>query len=403
MLRVAVGGVEHETTQLLASVGLKTEWAEFEGTGLPLLRGAEVAALGKNNTVVDGFVAGCAAQDLEVVPLCYAKARTGGPVDRATLQRLVAEVIDPLRAQLPVDGVLLSLHGAFCAEENQGSWREDDADGAILAAVRELVGDACPVFSVHDLHCNISQKMVDASDVLVVERTYPHVDMAERALHAAGLMARTLRGEIRPTMAWCSLPMFWAAKKMLEKQEPFRSLVQRLEDLSPSTVSGDWPSAAANLRSADAAPPNGRKGVLSASVGVGYQWADSPTLGASVIIITDNDTAAAQHQASSLAGWVWDCRDDWLSPSLSVDDAIALGEVAGAYPVVLADQGDNTGGGAPGDATHILRLFIEREFTDAVVLYVVDPEAAAIATAAGCDPLHPRYPIPQVGVIRLRV
>jgi len=53
-------------------------------------------------------------------------------------------------------------------------------------------------------------------DVLVVERTYPHVDMAERAQHAAELMARTLSGEVRPTMAWCSLPILWSAKKMLE-------------------------------------------------------------------------------------------------------------------------------------------------------------------------------------------
>ena len=175
--RVAVGGVEHETTQLLASVGFETKLEHFCVNGRSgLLRGAEVAALGSSNSIVDGFVAGCEEHGLEVVPLCYAKARTGGPVGRSTFQSLVAEVTDPLRAALPVDGVLLSLHGAFCAEEGATSaggvtWREDDADGAILAEVRDVVGPAVPVFSVHDLHCNISDVMVGAADVLIVERT----------------------------------------------------------------------------------------------------------------------------------------------------------------------------------------------------------------------------------------
>ena len=102
---------------------------------------AAVAALGANNSIVDGLVKGCREHGLAVVPLAAAKARTGGPVDRATLERLVAELLDPLRAALPVDGVMLSLHGAFCAEERDDTgavtWREDDADGFILQAVRE--------------------------------------------------------------------------------------------------------------------------------------------------------------------------------------------------------------------------------------------------------------------------
>jgi microcystin degradation protein MlrC len=80
----------------------------------------------------------------------------------------VEEVLEPLRAALPVDGVLLSLHGAFCAQDRDAStgeitWRDDDSDGYILAKVRELVGVSVPIFSVHDLHCNISQTMVDAA------------------------------------------------------------------------------------------------------------------------------------------------------------------------------------------------------------------------------------------------
>ena len=70
-------------------------------------------------------------------------------------------------------------------------------------------------------------------------------------------------------------------------------------------------------------------------------------------------------------------------PPLRPARALELGEAAGRYPIVLADQADNTGGGAPGDSTEILRLFIDRDLHEAAVLYVVDPEVAAAATSAG--------------------
>jgi microcystin degradation protein MlrC len=394
MFRVAVGGVEHETAQMLGAAGFTTEFEHFAENSLGgIERGEEVLALRGSNSIVAGFLDGCDANGLAVVPLCYAKARTGGPVNRATLDRLVDEVMTPLRAALPVDGVLLSLHGAFCAEDRSTSsgevtWREDDADGFILAQVRQLVGPTVPVFSVHDLHCNVSQKMVDAADMLVVERTYPHVDMAERAQHAAFVMAKTLAGEVNPTMAWCSLPILWSAKKMIETQEPFRSLIEKLEDLRPSRIAATLaggavaPSAAQNLGRRHHRG-KGVDGILSASVGVGFQWADSPTNGAATIVVADGSPAAAQQHAIALADFVWEHRAEWDAPHVTKEAAVSEGQINGEYPIVIADQGDNTGGGAPGDATHILRMFVENKLEDAVVLYVVDPETAALAAAAG--------------------
>ena len=51
--------------------------------------------------------------------------------------------------------------------------------------------------------------------------------------------------------------------------------------------------------------------------------------------------------------------------------------------MVLADHADNTGGGSPGDSTEILKTFIEWGLTDSLVLYIVDPEVALQAHAAG--------------------
>src|SRR5262249_19219726 len=152
----------------------------------------------------------------------------------------------------------------------------------ILGAVRELVGPSCPILAVHDLHSNLSPAMAQAADALIVERTYPHVDMAERALDAARLMARTLRGEIRPTMALRVLPLFWAAPHMPSPEPPMGEAVAELSRLLE------------------------RPNVLTASLAVGYQWADSPIVGASVVVVTDGDREGARRLADSYAQWIWD-------------------------------------------------------------------------------------------------
>ena len=127
---------------------------------------------------------------------------------------MLDELLDDLRRAGPVDGVLLSLHGSFAAEGI------DDADGAVLQAVRDQVGPDVPLMSVHDLHCNLPEAMIDPADALAVMRTYPHVDMRERALHVTGLMEETLAGRLRPTMAFRQLPLLWSAPRMIDAEPP---------------------------------------------------------------------------------------------------------------------------------------------------------------------------------------
>ena len=96
----------------------------------------------------------------------------------------------------------------------------EDADGAVRQAVRDQVGPDVPLMSVHDLHCNLTEAMIDPADALSVMRTYPHVDMRERALHVTGLMEETLAGRLRPTMAFRQLPLLWSAPRMIDAEPP---------------------------------------------------------------------------------------------------------------------------------------------------------------------------------------
>jgi microcystin degradation protein MlrC len=123
--------------------------------------------------------------------------------------------------------------------------------------------------------------------------------------------------------------------------------------------------------------------VLSATIAVGYPWADVPEVGASVIVVTNNDHELAQTLADDLGDWIWENRLRWYSEPKLLAGALAEGELRGAYPIILADQADNPGGGAPGDTTDVLQKFIDLGLQNALVLYLVDPAAAQAAHAAG--------------------
>lgn len=346
--RIAVGGIEHETAGMLPGETPIEVFRERHVTPAEMLERS-----GDANTVVDGYLQGVRQQGWEVVPLGWVKGTSGPPASQQTFVTLLGELLVELREAGPVDGVLLSLHGSFAVEG------VDDADGAVLAAVRDVVGPDCPLLAVHDMHCNLTEAMIEPADLLVVMRTYPHVDMHERALHAVDCLAQILDGELEPTMAWRQLPLLWSAPCMISAELPMSRVVEQLAQLDEHDE------------------------IVSCSLGVGYQWIDSPAVGASTVVVTNGNSTTAQEQADELATWAWEHRDQWVCGSVDPEAGLDAGEELGKYPIILADQADNTGGGAPGDSTEVLRLFVERNLEDAAVLYVVDRVAAERAQQAG--------------------
>ena len=349
-MRIAVGGIEAETSDFspialpLSTFLLSDRCMDEDGL---------LACSGEANNVIHGLVKGVRENGADLVPLFSAYGGSARHPTRATHEALKERLLAPLRAAVPVDGVLLSLHGGYAVEGLH------DGDGDIMKAVREVVGPDCPVISVHDPHCNIGPYLAGNATAMIIMDTYPHIDMAARGLEAVAMMVRTIRGEIRPTMGFCPIPMFWAAPKMISAEEPCLSMYEHLFELER------------------------QPGVLTASIGFGYQWADNPTVGASTVVVMDGDAEGAQAQADELGRYLWGRKDDWQRAPVAPADALDEGERVGKYPIILADQADNPGGGAPSDSTEILRLFIERNLQDAAVLYVCDPETAQIAKAAG--------------------
>jgi microcystin degradation protein MlrC len=352
-MRIAMGGIIHETSTYVRT---RTTLADFARNG-GIVRGeAILETFDGTNVCTGGFLEGARRSGFQPVPLLRANAWPGGLIPRPDYEALRDELCDRLRqadAGQRVDGVLLDLHGAMVVEGI------DDGDGDVVAAVRAVLGPERPLVFTQDLHGNHTALRVSAADALIGFDTFPHVDMAERGLEAAEIIARAVRGEIRPVTAIHPLPLFWATSKQVTAHPPMDEVIRRMHAMEQ------------------------RPGIVSLTVATGFPWADVPDVGSSVVAVADGSRELAQQTADELAGWIWEQRRRWFAPPVSVREALAEGERLGRYPIILADHTDNTGGGSPGDSTEVLRTFLEMGLTEAALLYLVDPEAAAQARQAG--------------------
>lgn len=275
-----------------------------------------------------------------------------GDTTRTAYEALRDEILSDLERAMPVDAVLLSLHGAMIADGYP------DAEGDLLARVRERIGPDIPLLAELDLHGHMTQCKLDAADVLIYFKEYPHVDAVERAEEIFTLAERMLEDGLRPSMAMHDCKMLGIYPTT---REPMIGFVKRMQDLEREP------------------------GVLSVSMAHGFPWGDTPEVGTRIVVVTDGDTAKAEALSAELGAWVWAQRDAILAPFVSQSAAIekVIQAPADARPFVIADTADNTGIGAAGDSTFVLHALRERGAGGFAVSPLWDPGAVALAFEAG--------------------
>ncbi|HVL23923.1 MAG TPA: M81 family metallopeptidase [Thermomicrobiales bacterium] len=352
--RIAVGGIAHETNTFASS---PTTLADFRERALLTGDALLVNARGTDGAL--GGLIAAAAGRAELLPTLFASATPAGmvaPAAFSTLREgLLARLSAHARRYPGIDGVVLVLHGAMVVDGLA------DAEGALLREVREIAGPRCPVVAVIDFHANLSPPMVDAADLLIPYRTYPHVDTFARGEDALGLCLRLIAGTMHPHTAWRSLPL--------------------LSPLPAQTTTGN--GAFASL-AAHAAGLAAQPGVLGVSLLPGFPYSDVPEAGASVLVTTDNDQDLAGAIADDLAARWWAQRAAMRTagvPPAALDPALLRPAHEG--PIVLADIADNPGAGAPGDGTALLRHVLDHGYTGVALATLPDPAAVAACHAAG--------------------
>jgi microcystin degradation protein MlrC len=286
----------------------------------------------------------------EVSESLCAFAQPAGKTVKRVYEGFRDEILADLRAALPVDAVLLSLHGAMVAEGY------DDAEGDLLAAVRRVVGPDVPVGAELDLHANVSARKIESATALVLFKEYPHIDVPERAEELFHLIVGAVAGRTRPVMGVfdCrTVGVFHTTR------EPMRGFVDRCTALE------------------------GKDGVLSVSIVHGFPWADVADMGSKIIVVADGDKAKAERVAEALGREFFALREATQPRYTPLAEAMARAQTHNQpKPLVIADVSDNAGGGAASDSTFILQAMLERRIGGAVGMFW-DPMAVRLAFEVG--------------------
>jgi microcystin degradation protein MlrC len=273
-----------------------------------------------------------------------------GTTLRTVYEALRDEILRDLQAALPVETVLLNMHGAMVAEGY------DDCEGDLAAHVRALIGPDTPIGVELDLHCHLTQQLIDNANAVILYKEYPHTDQPERAEELFQIITAAAQGKLHPvtSMADCGMIGVFHTTR-----EPVKSFVARMAALE------------------------GKEGVLSVSLGHSFAWGDVADLGARVLVVTDGQPAAGEALARRLADEFFALRATAQPTFLNMDEALNLATAAERGPVVLADVADNAGGGAPNDSTFVLRRMLERGIGNGAIGCIWDPVVVEVAKEMG--------------------
>ena len=290
------------------------------------------------------------AGEVELIEGTATWAEPGGLVNARTWDRLREEVLDQLKTAMPVEAVVLGLHGAMIAEGCV------DCEGTLIEAVRDIVGPAVTIGVTFDPHSHLSDKRVKNADIITVFKEFPHTDFVETGDACVDLTLRAVRGEIAPQISVFDVCMM---DVLPTSRDPMRGFVDKMTALE-----------------ADGS-------ALSISAIHGFMAGDSPDLGAKIIVISNDNKSSGNQLARELGMELFSFRGTTKPEFLTVQDALANASAAKEGPVIVADVWDNPGGGVAGDSTILLQAALDIDVANMALGTIWDPMAVRLCHAAG--------------------
>src|ERR1019366_6965221 len=197
---------------------------------------------------------------------CFA-ASPAGTTNRADYEMMRDEILGQVKAALPLDGVLLGLHGAMVAHGY------DDTEGDVIERVRALVGADCVIGVELDPHCHLTLKRVRLSDIIILYKEFPHTDVVERAEELLTLVLQTIRKQVKPVMSMYDCRQISSYPTTLPLMRAFVDRIKAME---------------------------GKDGILSISVCLCFPYADVAEITGRMLVVADGDKAKADRVATAL-------------------------------------------------------------------------------------------------------
>jgi microcystin degradation protein MlrC len=343
-MRIAVACFSHETCTFCPK---PTTIDDFEKGGV--YYGQDVIKEAKKvKSYLRGFIKVAEEEKIDLVGILDASRSWGGSsgswLTPDCFNKYADGIAERLKDSGEIDGVFLSLHGAMAAK----NYHKPEAE--VVRRARKAVGDI-PIMVTLDLHANEDHELTDAADAVFVIKEYPHTDKENVGMVAARWIIKTIKGELKPTVAIRKPGVISPSVFQGTGSHPGKTIMDRCRD---------WENKEENVY---------------ASVAFGFAYADVPDGGASVIVVTDNDQDLADKIADDISGLVWKLREPLANRDVpkvaeGVRRAVKFAE-AGETPVVLADHSDRLG-----DSTHILKELIKQNVKNFGVSTIADPNTA---------------------------
>ncbi len=339
--KIGVATFSHETCTFCPT---PTGIDEFEYYGAPL-QGEEVLQAGN---YIEGFVNQASELEaLELVGITSPRGAKGGSsgswITQEAFDKYVGLMAKDLEEKGPFDGVYLSLHGAMAVTGIP------KPESEIVRRLRKVVGDI-PIFVTLDLHANEDHELSDAADAVFIIKRYPHYDSFLQGERAARLMNLTLKGEYKPTMA-----------------------TRKPGIITPSVYQGTGVSPAMEIMEKARRIEERYPGVY-VSVAFGFAYADVPDVGATIMVITNDNQEWADEIADDMNDYIWRQRLAFAGKKLpKTKEGVKLSIQAvkeGKTPVVIADHADRTG-----NSSHILEELIKQGAENFCIATISDVKA----------------------------
>lgn len=212
-----------------------------------------------------------------------------------------------------------------------------------------------------DPHANISDRMVEKSDVIIGYLTNPHVDMLERGEEAAFTVRRILAGLAKPKSTLIRLPLTPASVNLLTYEGPYADIISY-----------------GQRRQAEHSG-----GILNVSIFGGFVFSDTAKNGLAIIVTAREDKALAHKLAQELAEKSWNERSRYRKTLTPLATAVDLALMSHRAPVIFSDSGDNPGGGGTGRTTELLQALVNAKADNTLIGSFFDIPLAEAAHKAG--------------------
>ena len=349
-MRIFVGGISNETNTFSPVL---MDIAQFKKA--IWLEGEEMVNIKSNSKETSGTWRYLESlDDVEIVPDFVAHGVTAGPVKKEDYHYMRELLLSSLEQALPVDGVVLNMHGAMQSEDCF------DCEGDIFAAVREIVGDDVPITSSFDLHAAISPQIVDCLDGMAAFMTYPHTDHAQTGAAAAKACVDLVRKGIKPEKLYLSLPLILAVENCNTESGPIEPVMEMTKKLL--------------------AHPD----VLSGALNLTQPWLDVPDLGCQMTLFLrpGADKAALEAEMEHILAYLWEHRKDFEVDVPGIEEALHQAESETA-PVCISELGDIVSAGGSSDSTVGLAALLARPDLRPACVTVMDASTVAKAMEVG--------------------